>query len=152
MKPIRTAHLTTVIAFLVAVFVGWTPGRAWAPTAVESHFGSVGLTSGETALVNVVSLFPTGPCNVNVVWLDTNGNVLNQTALAVGQRQTRSASLSGGAGIAAGTVGRAKIRPVVQWLPGPFLPDTCRADSLLTLEIVDNATARTLIVVPPSPN
>ncbi len=145
MKPIRIAPLATVIAFLVAVVFGWTHGRAWAATAVESHFGSVGLTSSVTALVNVVSLFPTGPCTVNVEWLDTNGNVLHQSALAVATGQTRSATLT------TQTVGRAQVRAVVQWLPSPFPPDLCRTNSVLTLEIVDNATGRTLIVIPPGP-
>jgi hypothetical protein len=144
MKPIRIAPLATVIAFLVAVVLGWVPGRAWAAT-VESHFGSVGLTNSETALVNVVSLFPTGPCTVNVEWLDTNGNVLHQSALAVATGQTRSATLT------TQTVGRVQVRAVVQWLPSPFPPDLCRTNSVLTLETVDNATGRTLIVIPPGP-
>lgn len=118
--------------------------------AVTYDFGSIGITADQTVRVNVVNtrLAPNGPPQrVLVGFVDAGGNaVLNadgfplvlDTMLAPGQ----SAFLDLPGSPVVGADPRAQLRAVVQ-------PDGPPTRILSTLEVIDNATARTALILQP---
>ena len=160
MNRARTVTLGVAIVVAVAIAaVGVAHLRAFNPQPDPPRFGMVGIAEGQTARLNMVNLLPAGPaavppgpCRAELQFLDGDGNVL--AARRVRLEAGHAAFLDfTPASVPINTNGdavaplRAEIRASVNVGVGEIPPGPCRA----TLEIFDNATARTAVFVPPGP-
>jgi hypothetical protein len=131
-------------------------------------FGMVGITPGQTARLNVVNAIPPGPPNippgppirVTLMFVDSNGNPFNigdapsrtTVTLLPGQSTFLDLALSGDAlpvgapGIQPGTPARLQMRALISDCEG-----CSRGVVVPTLEVFDNATGKTTLVMPDTP-
>jgi hypothetical protein len=142
-----------------ALGVGVAHLKAFNPQPDPPRFGMVGIAEGQTARLNLVNLLtpgaatvPPGPCRAELQFLDGDGNVV--VSRLVRLQAGHAAFLDFAPTFAPpSTVGdaatplRAEIRANVELAAGGIPPGPCRA----TLEIFDNATARTTIFVASGP-
>jgi hypothetical protein len=151
--------LAVAIAITFAVGVGVAHLKAFNPQPDPPRFGMVGIAEGQTARLNVVNLLspdpstlPPDPCRAELQFLDGDGNVVasRRVQLAAGHAAfldfTPSFVPVNTNGDAAAPL-RAEIRANVALGIAGLPPDPCRA----TLEIFDNATARTTVFVASGP-
>jgi len=167
----RHTLATTLTASLVTIgFGGWTPA-AWAqattsPTPLTRSQTSVmvGLTSGQTARLNALNPGVPAPfataalCPAQVSFLDDQGNVLKTEAITVIPGKSVSFDLDRDKDVISST-GRLEIRATLSFPPlTPAVASTTPpvpgavvvvpyCSLTPSLEIVDNLTAKTLVVV-----
>jgi len=133
--------------------------------AAPSRYGMIGLTAGETLRINVANpelqltpgALPPGPCRVELEFLDSSGNpLLPAVQFTLQAGQSTHYDLNGDKLVPPpGTTGpvflRTEVRPVVLVLPNPSAspvaipPGPC----VSSIEIVDNATSKTLVTSGP---
>ena len=156
MNRARIIALGLAIAIAVAaVGAGVAQLKAFNPQPDPPGFGMVGIAEGQTARLNLVNLIAAGPagappdpCRVELQFLDGDGSVVvaRRVQLAAGHAAFLDFTP---AFVPVNTVGavaaplRAEIRGSINVVGGAFGP-RCRA----TIEIFDNATARTAVFMP----
>lgn len=121
-------------------------------------FGAVGVTQWDGIRVSATDITGDGKlvaadgdgksrsCSVGFVLVDADGSVLKQTAMTLGAGKTVSLEISGQeirsrVSVDQARSARVMVRPVVL-LP----PDPCKVAP--SVEVVDNATGRTLFALP----
>jgi hypothetical protein len=156
----QSATLAFCAATLVLLGFG-APTRqaiAFKPQPDPPAFGMIGLAQGQTARLNIVSVSPgpctpsevsPGPCRVQLAFLDADGRVIVTRSGALAQVTLtlvsgRAASLDLNADDLLIDGMRTEIRGVAQVTSRLVAPGPCR----LTLEIVDNITGRTDLIMP----
>lgn len=115
-------------------------------------FGMFGITQGETARLNVVNL-ETGefvPCiRVELSFVDDDGATLLQKVHDVDRGKSAFLDLNGDQFVGRG--GRTQIRALVRFVGTPDTrDDPFFRNCLPTLEVIDNVTGRTNVIVPES--
>ena len=140
------------------------------PNPDRISFGMVGITPGQTIRLNVVNLyppgpstpdFPPGPTRVTLTFLDREGHLFrNRDGSPVGRvamlEPGESAFLNLSADQFAGGAARLQLRAVVTVNPPPNpesqVPPPVNDRIATTVEVIENATARTSLVLsgPPS--
>ncbi|HEY7170430.1 MAG TPA: hypothetical protein VH417_06250 [Vicinamibacterales bacterium] len=154
-QTLRSTRLAVVGLFALLLAVGVFSRRAGAfnPQPDPPGYGMVGIADGQTARLNIVNLgvvdpttgLPPDPCRAILEFVDANGRVV--AARGVAAQMARAAfldftpnftPLNGVAPL------RAEIRAVVLTDNG-VPPGPCR----VTLEIFDNVTGRSQIVLAP---
>lgn len=173
---IRTKILGAVaLAALLLVVAGVANNLAEAQNtgvATEiSAFGMVGITSGQTARLNIYTppgpptrQYPGPPLRVQLSLVDANGNLAvqppcdqrsidciggSQVSVMLAPGQSTFLDVSGDQLV--GALSRAEIRPVVTiYGPGPpMVPDSA---IITTFEVIDNSTNKTVLFYhPPGP-
>jgi len=175
MKLNATSKAIVVAALAgVAIFCALPAGRVNAlpncPTCrnLRFTFGMVGISPGQTARLNVVNAIPPGPPNsppgppirVTLMFVDSTGNPFNigdapartTVTLHPGQSTFLDLSLSGDAfpvgtpNIPPGPPTRVQLRALVSDCEG-----CSRGLVVPTLEVFDNATGKTALVMPDIP-
>src|SRR5262245_29101382 len=73
---LKTASLGTMIA--IALFMLTNPAKAFRPIFLEFNFGTVGITRGQTARVNVLNV-GREPIDLSLTFTDGAGRVIKQT-------------------------------------------------------------------------
>ena len=159
MNRTRTIPIGLAAAIAAAVGAGVAHLKAFNPQPDPPGFGMVGIAEGQTARLNLVNLtspgpsvIPPGPCRAELQFLDGDGNVLasRRVQLAAGHAAFLDFSptfVPITTVCYATTPLRAEIRGSIHVADGEVPPGPCRA----TLEIFDNATARTTVLEPPGP-
>jgi hypothetical protein len=158
-RIITFGFAVAVAIALAAVGFGIAHLKAFNPQPDPPRFGMVGIAEGQTARLNLVNLYPPGPrvvppdpCRAELQFLDGDGNVVaaRRVQLVAGHAAFLDFAP---AFVPINTVGdavaplRAEIRANVVLAAGGVPPGPCRA----TLEIFDNATARTTVFVASGP-
>ena len=158
-RLIRTPRLALGLAATVIL-----AGGALTRTAVafnpqpDPPFAMIGIAQGQTARLNLVNtaapnaaLLPP-PCRARLRFLDADGNVIARVGAEVQAGHSTFLDYTPPA-VPINTVGdvvnplRAEIRASVNYLDDQVPPDPCRVN----LEIFDNATAKTTVILPPDP-
>jgi len=125
---------------LVAVF-GVRGERAQAfEDPNEKPSPMVGLARGQTARLNVVNLFPPDPCDVQLVFYDSQGKPLARGADTLKPGAAMFLDLNREA--IGDPNARVQIRAVVQ-----FSSTDCLAQVRASLEVYDNDTGKTTLIV-----
>jgi hypothetical protein len=125
-----------------------------APTAETS--GMVGLAFGETARLNVLNPGAPAPatavaCSAAVSFIDGGGNVLKSTTLTIAPGTSMSFDLRSGTDLDLTIAERREVRATLTIPPLP--PSTSSTPAVggciyvKTLEVFDNASLRTLVVL-----
>ena len=146
----RSAMIPVVVTF-TAMIVLALAGRAEAIKEVEPGYewGMVGVARSETVRLNMVNLgtqrgtrtLPPGPCRVDAVFLDSEGNALMRGAMIIEGGQSASLEFHGG------LVDDPNIRPGVRVSVGT----NCPSDSMIgTLEVFDTATGQGSLILHPA--
>ena len=174
-RRIVTSLALVALATLMSLGVFKGTERAHAqdvspPNPDRISFGMVGITPGQTIRLNVVNLFPPGPTmpelppspiRVTLTFLDREGHLFrNRDGSPVGRvamlEPGESAFLNLSADQFAGGAARLQLRAVVTVQPPPVpegqLPPPTGDRIATTVEVIENATARTSLVMsgPPS--
>ena len=145
------------VALLLGVGVLSRSATAFNPQPDPPRFGMVGLADGQTARLNLVNLgIPLAdssfapPCRAHLKFFDGDGNVLasQRVDLKPGQAAFLDFAASFTPPVNGTTAGplRAEIRGALVPIDGDYAPP-CRA----TVEIFDNVTGRSSILIPPGP-
>jgi hypothetical protein len=168
-----TSKVIAVAALVaIAIFCALPAGRVSAlPNCTgcrnfKFSFGMLGITPGQTARLNVVNAIPNGPpqipsgppSRVTLMFVDSNGNpfsvggALLHTTVTLLPGQSAFLDLNGDAipvgppSAPNGPPNRVQIRALVSDCEG------CgRGLVVPTLEVFDNATGRTILVMPDTP-
>jgi hypothetical protein len=122
-------------------------------------FAMIGIASGQTLRVNVVNMgtsasTSTSSCNVIIRFLDPQGAVLKEAAVNVVANKAASFDLNYSQTGTQGTAGtRSQLRAVVLFgysggaQPGPDTRDQYDCNIVPSLEIYDNSSGRTSLIV-----
>ncbi len=141
-----------------ALGVGVAHLKAFNPQPDPPRFGMVGIAEGQTARLNLVNLLspgaatiPPGPCRAELQFFDGDGNVVASRLVRLEAGHAAFLDFTPtfvpvNTGDVAAPL-RAEIRANVELGVAGLPPGPCRA----TLEIFDNATARTTIFVASGP-
>lgn len=141
--------------FAVLILAGVLSGTAGAfnPQPDPPGFGMIGIAQGQTARLNLVHavsgdvLSPPDPCRALLRFFDADGNLLARRRVDVAPGRSTFLDFTPSFAPPIGDViapARAQIRAAVAFGSDSLLaPDPCR----VTLEIFDNATGRTEIVL-----
>jgi hypothetical protein len=131
--------------------------QGWAGTDVGNGFGMIGIVQGQTARLNVVNIGDPNqsPCEVTLQFLDGEGNTLAERGIIIIGGKATSLDLDadelGGPDTRAG---RVQIRAVTKVLGGRDTKNTdvatCGDNLLSTLEIFDNTTGQTTVILNPA--
>ena len=70
--------ITLAVAVVIAIAATTNKTQAFRPTAVEYHFGMVGLTRSETARLNVINL-GRETLSISINFVDSSGRVLGRS-------------------------------------------------------------------------
>jgi hypothetical protein len=135
------------------------PARAQQSSFTQVQiFGTAGLTAGQTMRLNVVNpgvLLPSKPtlsCQLQLVFVNPSGMALKTENVTVAPGQSASAELNRDLEIAAGD-GSVPVRAMVRNLQviiepsGVVPPDSSFCPIVPSVEIVDNATNKTQVIV-----
>src|SRR5262245_1223757 len=142
-----TLEVCSAIRIAVAAVL-FTPNVVHAESAL---FGLAGITTAETARLNVVVTSGTSAgCRVAMAFIHSDGRVLKQDVKAVLPGRATYLEITGiEAALPPGPIAvRTAIRPIVEIAPVQT-GDVCRM--LASFELVDNATGRTAIFAHPTP-
>jgi hypothetical protein len=124
------------------------------------YFGSVGLASGQTARLNIISvgdpnIIAPGPCRVGLSFLDARGIIINdRNGRPMSAQLDVSQGASGFFDMSAGAIiinGRVQYRALVSLPPAPTdgSVDPC-SNVVPTLEVFDQKTGRTTLFLHPA--
>ena len=152
-------HWTCVFAVSVWILSAQTTTPAQPAPRVIEHlrtFGMVGLVEGQTAQLNLLA--PHAPavaaaaaCTAAVAFLDANGNVLKSGTLTVLPDQSASFAMDSDADLQMAAGERREIRATIQMSPavppGLTVPAAAPCRLIPTLEIFDNLTKKTSVIV-----
>lgn len=143
-QRLRTA-LIALVAATIALAASWSerPGsRVLAIQDSEDFPSPIGIASGQTLFLNVAHTGSGDPIPVELMILDARGTTLDRARelLLPGHTATLALNRDGIAGL---PESRILTRAVVNSLGGP---DT--RDLVISLEVVDNETQRTVILHP----
>jgi hypothetical protein len=159
-RPGLSPVFATLLSCLAALSAPQTAKAADQTDDRPIEFGALGLATLETARLNVVNIgepnvIPPGPCRVTLSYLDANGIIINdrngrpfsaQLDVARGKilhfdMSSRSVNING----------RLQFRALVTLpaVPGDGSVDQC-ANMIPSLEIFDQVTSRTLLVLHPA--
>jgi hypothetical protein len=157
---IALAAILILGAPLMAQVVTTVPSLPAVPTLFSQSFttGMVGLTTNQTARLNVLNLNPipaataTAPanCNVELQFYDGKNNSLGQTTVTSFAPQTAASFDLKGEAVATAAPARVEIRGVVT--VNPAIPTTSSAATpgycsvKTTLEIFDDTTGSTVVL------
>jgi hypothetical protein len=134
-----------------------TPESVPCPTCL---FGMVGITRGQTARLNVVNAndvppgpcrssaeVPPGPCRaqVDLIFFDNTGRMLARTTATLAPGHAAFLDLNGDTLERQGN--RAQVRAAVM-TPPPEPDSVSRAVLVATVEVFNNETGRTIVVIP----
>ncbi len=155
-RPRRIA-IGGFVALLLAVGVLSKHAGAFNPQPDPPGYGMVGIATGQTARLNIVNVgvvdpttgIPPGPCRARLQFVDGDGNELASRGVAPEMGHAKFLDFTQSfvpVDTAAAAPLRAEIRAVVLTDNG-VPPGPCR----VTLEIFDNVTGRSDIVLPPGP-
>lgn len=149
----------TIAIAAAAVGAGVAHLKAFNPQPDPPRFGMVGIAEGQTARLNLVNLLqpgastvPPDPCRAELQFLDGDGNVMASRLVRLEAGHAAFLDFAP-TFVPVNTVGdaiaplRAEIRANVELGTAGLPPDPCRA----TLEIFDNATARTTVFIASGP-
>jgi hypothetical protein len=153
----------SLFALLLGCSVVLTASRSEAADQTNErpiYFGVVGLASLQTARLNVVSigdqnLIPPGPCRIGLSFLDARGIIINDRN---GRPMSAQFDVSQGEAVffdfSSRSIiinGRVQFRALVTLPPPPNdgSADPC-ANVIPTLEIFDQLTSRTLLLLHPA--
>lgn len=142
----KTRNTFLALALLAAAGFLFNVARAGASESFSRNFGMTGITLSQTARLSVVSVDNPDlrPARVELLFLDNQGRVLAQSQETLLPGQAALLDLRGVE--AARGVNRAQIRAQVRFVDNP---DIRVAQKVLpTLEVIDNASGRTTVVVP----
>src|SRR5262245_10194459 len=169
---LSTSKIIVVALAAIAIFCVLPAGRVRALPGGCSRcnlrftFGMVGITAGQTARLNVVNALPQPPPNlpnpppnrVTLMFVDSSGNPVNiggaplQTTVTLSPGQSAFLDLNGDAypspppNLPNPPPQRVEIRALVSDCEG------CGSGLVVpTLEVFDNATGRTTLVMPDTP-
>jgi len=116
--------------------------------------GVVGIAAGQTAQVNVLNPGVQPPalgvvCNAGITLVDDNGFALKSTTVAIPPGASKALQLRSDIDLNLSTTGdRKQIRAVVASPSfAPAAPSASACKLLLTLEILDTVTGRTLVTL-----
>ncbi|HEY2153160.1 MAG TPA: hypothetical protein VGH34_20290 [Vicinamibacterales bacterium] len=161
MNRARIVAVGLAVAFAITFAVGDGVAhlKAFNPQPDPPRFGMVGIAEGQTARLNLVNLLspdpstlPPGPCRAELQFLDGDGNVVASRGVQLTAGHAAFLDFTPSF-VPVSTNGdavaplRAEIRANVALGVAGLPPGPCRA----TLEIFDNATARTTVFVPSGP-
>lgn len=159
MKPRKSLHASLCISILVFVVLAGdaagqtarsTPQSDTASTqcaACQHNFGLAGITRVQTMHVNVVEIgdVPPGPCRqVEMVFLNSRGTILGRSVDCVGAGQPVFFDLNGAS--LEGSTNRTEVRVAIRLTPAE--PDRDQSHVVATVEVVDNQTGKTALLVP----
>ncbi len=155
--PSRRIAIAGFLAVLLAAGVFSRHAGAFNPQPDPPGYGMVGIADGETARLNIVNVgvpdpttgIPPGPCRARLQFVDADGNELASRGVAPEMGHAKFLDFTPRfvpVDTAAGAPLRAEIRAVVLTDNG-VPPGPCR----VTLEIFDNVTGRSEVVLPPGP-
>ncbi|HMG32621.1 MAG TPA: hypothetical protein VKM94_01685 [Blastocatellia bacterium] len=173
MKLNATSKIAIAALAVVGSFCALPAGRVRAlpcpggcQHATRFTFGMLGITTGQTARLNVVNALPVDPpsipvgppIRVTLMFVDGNGNPFNiagaplQTIVTLGPGQSGSLDLNSDAipngppTVPNGPPIRVQIRALVAECEG-----CSRGFVVPTLEVFDNATGKSTLVIPDTP-
>jgi hypothetical protein len=158
MKTKRTVALVATLAIALTLAIAWSASHTQAFTQVERSridFTTIGITPGQNARLNVTHLdgtgqFPLGPCRVELGFVDSDGNdVIPAVQRTLEAGHTTFINLDGDN--VAPRDGRINIRPVVRVLDCQGDRGNHQINFAASIELVDHASARTLVVYPGFP-
>jgi hypothetical protein len=145
-------------ALLLAAGAFTIRARAFNPQPDPPGYGMVGIATGQTARLNIVNVgvpdpttgLPPDPCRARLQFVDADGNELASRGVAPEMGHAKFLDFTPNF-VPVSTVDavaplRAEIRAVVLTDNG-LPPGPCR----VTLEIFDNVTGRSEVIVPPDP-
>jgi hypothetical protein len=155
MKSAGTQFASGVITLSVlAMLALGMVSPAWSGTDVGNGFGLVGIVRGQTARLNAVNLGgpDTRPCEVEMTFFDDQGDPLAERGIIIIGGKSASLDLSadqlGGPDTRPGE--RFQLRAVVKALGGPDTKLQCKEVIVTTLEVFDNETGRTTVLLNPA--
>jgi len=155
--PSRRIAIAGFLALLLAAGVFSMRAGAFNPQPDPPGYGMVGIADGQTARLNIVNVgvldpttgLPPDPCRARLQFVDADGNELASRGVAPEMGHAKFLDFTPRfvpVDTAAAAPLRAEIRAVVLTDNG-LPPGPCR----LTLEIFDNVTGRSEVVLPPGP-
>src|SRR5262245_41622836 len=155
MKTAKTTMklFATAIALVtaVAIWSAWGARQAQAVQDSEEVLSSIGITSGQTARLNVLNSGEERGIVIDWRFFDGQGRVLAQSPerQLIPPGQMRSFDLNADeVNATRDRFGRVQVIAIIRALGGP---DTKEKKNLHTsLEIFDNATGKTTVFVPPA--
>ena len=151
--PAQLASRLVIISVLAILALGMGTS-AWGGTLVGNGFGLVGIGLGQTARLNAVNLGgpDTQPCEVEMTFFDDEGDRLAERGIIIIGGKSASLDLSadqlGGPDTRPGQ--RFQLRGIVKALGGPDTKLRCEEIIVSTLEVFDNETGRTTVLLNPA--
>jgi hypothetical protein len=157
MKTKHTVALVATLATALTVAIAWSTSHTQAFTQVERSridFTTIGITPGQNARLNVTHLEGAGqvpsPCPVELGFVDSDGNdVIPAVQRTLEAGHTTFIFINGDD--VAPRDGRINLRPVVRVLDCQGDRGGHQINFAASLELVDHASARTLVVYPGFP-
>src|SRR5215211_3158415 len=148
-KQIRNRALNVLALALLVMATIFQSASAQTNTSLFRSTGMIGITSNQTARINVVRddpFFRDDPfLRVELSFVDSDGNILAQKVYDVGAGKAAFLDVNGREALGSG-VNRLQLRAVVKFVG---TPDTLQAENCIpTLEVIDNDTGETRFLLP----
>ena len=148
-KQIRNRALNVLTLALLLMATVFQSASAQTKTTLSRSTGMIGITSNQTARINVVRddpFFRDDPfLRVELSFVDGDGNILEQKVYEVGAGKAAFLDLNGRDVVGSG-LNRLQLRAVVKFVG---TPDTRQAENCIpTLEVIDNDTGETRFLLP----
>ena len=106
----------------------------------------IGVAGGQTARLSVVNSSPLkGFCLVELVFVDAEGNIVKSSREQIDQGKSRRLDLD--RDTVQSPENRIQIRAVVNVTRGPLDPDAAACIPISSVEVFDNETGRTTIIL-----
>ena len=148
-KQIRNRALNVLALALLVMATVFQSASAQTKTSLSRSTGMIGITTNQTARINVVRddpfFFDDPFLRVELSFVDSDGNILAQKVYELGAGKATFLDLNGRDVVGSG-LNRRQLRAVVKFL-GPV--DLLPAENCIpTLEVIDNDTGETRFVLP----
>ena len=148
-KQIRNRALNVLTLALLVMATVFQSASAQTRTTLSRSTGMIGITSNQTARINVVRddpfFFDDPFLRVELLFVDSDGNILAQKVYEVGAGKATFLDLNGRDVVGSG-LNRLQLRAVVKFVG---TPDTRQAENCIpTLEVIDNNTGETRFLLP----
>ena len=148
-KQIRNRALNLLALALLVLATVFQSASAQTRTTLSRSTGMIGITSNQTARINVVRddpfFFDDPFLRVELSFVDSDGNILAQKVYEVGAGKAAFLDLNGRDVVGSG-LNRLQLRAVVKFVG---TPDTLPAENCIpTLEVIDNNTGETRFLLP----
>ena len=157
MKTKSTVALIATLAIAMTLAIAWSTSHTQAFTQIERSridFTTFGITPGQNARLNLTHLEGAGqvrpPCRVELGFVDSDGNDVIPAVQRTLEAGHTTFILINGDDVAP-REGRIEIRPVVRVLDCQGDRGNHQINFAASLELVDHASARTLVVYPGFP-